>query len=85
MHSATKYLGGHSDVIAGLVVTNSETLGKQLLSKCAWRRSFARKCQSHSTGIQTLSVRMDRQQKMRLRLLIFLKNVRSDKNLLSRY
>lgn len=30
MHSATKYLGGHSDVIAGALVTKDEELGKQL-------------------------------------------------------
>ncbi|KGX90222.1 cystathionine beta-lyase [Pontibacillus halophilus JSM 076056 = DSM 19796] len=30
LHSATKYLGGHSDVVAGLVVVNSEELAKDL-------------------------------------------------------
>lgn len=30
MHSATKYLGGHSDVIAGALVIKDEALGKQL-------------------------------------------------------
>ncbi|WP_102347545.1 bifunctional cystathionine gamma-lyase/homocysteine desulfhydrase [Bacillus sp. Marseille-P3661] len=30
LHSATKYLGGHSDVVAGLVVVNSEKLGTDL-------------------------------------------------------
>lgn len=30
MHSATKYLGGHSDVIAGALVIKEEALGKQL-------------------------------------------------------
>ncbi len=30
MHSATKYLGGHSDVIAGLLVTNSSELAEQI-------------------------------------------------------
>ncbi len=29
-HSATKYLGGHSDVVAGLVVTKDEQLGEEL-------------------------------------------------------
>ncbi|SLL32570.1 cystathionine gamma-synthase [Mycobacteroides abscessus subsp. abscessus] len=28
LHSATKYLGGHSDVVAGLVVVNDEKLGE---------------------------------------------------------
>jgi cysteine-S-conjugate beta-lyase len=30
VHSATKYLGGHSDLIAGLVVTKDEELGTKL-------------------------------------------------------
>jgi cysteine-S-conjugate beta-lyase len=30
VHSATKYLGGHSDLIAGLVVTANEELGEQI-------------------------------------------------------
>lgn len=30
LHSATKYLGGHSDVVAGLVVVNDEKLGEDL-------------------------------------------------------
>jgi cystathionine gamma-lyase/homocysteine desulfhydrase len=30
LHSATKYLGGHSDVVAGLVVVNSEKLAEDL-------------------------------------------------------
>ena len=30
LHSATKYLGGHSDVIAGLAVVNDEDVGEKL-------------------------------------------------------
>lgn len=30
LHSATKYLGGHSDVVAGLAVVNSESLADEL-------------------------------------------------------
>lgn len=30
LHSATKYIGGHSDVVAGLAVVNSEKLGEEL-------------------------------------------------------
>ncbi|WP_291291605.1 cystathionine gamma-synthase [Enterococcus sp.] len=30
IHSATKYLGGHSDVVAGLVVTNQPELAEQI-------------------------------------------------------
>jgi cystathionine gamma-lyase/homocysteine desulfhydrase len=30
VHSATKYLGGHSDVVAGLIVTKNDELGEKL-------------------------------------------------------
>jgi cystathionine beta-lyase len=30
VHSATKYLGGHSDLIAGIVVAKEQTLGEQI-------------------------------------------------------
>ncbi|WP_163101856.1 bifunctional cystathionine gamma-lyase/homocysteine desulfhydrase [Peribacillus alkalitolerans] len=30
LHSATKYLGGHSDVVAGLVVVNDDQLGQDM-------------------------------------------------------
>lgn len=30
MHTASKYLGGHSDIIAGLIVTNNEALYKSI-------------------------------------------------------
>lgn len=30
LHSGTKYLGGHSDLIAGLIVTKTATLGEQI-------------------------------------------------------
>ncbi|MCM3716948.1 bifunctional cystathionine gamma-lyase/homocysteine desulfhydrase [Fictibacillus phosphorivorans] len=30
LHSATKYIGGHSDVVAGLVVVNDDKLGEDL-------------------------------------------------------
>ena len=30
LHSATKYIGGHSDVVAGLVATSNDELGERL-------------------------------------------------------
>lgn len=30
LHSATKFLGGHSDVLAGLAVTNNDSLGRRM-------------------------------------------------------
>lgn len=50
IHSATKYLAGHSDVSAGAVITNDEKLGGPALlcAKRAGGRAFTRRQQSGS-------------------------------------
>ena len=62
MHSATKYLGGHSDVIMGALVVNDEELAKQLYfiqnasgAICGPQDAFL-----VLRGIKTLAVRMQR-------------------------
>ncbi len=62
MHSATKYLGGHSDVIMGAIVVNDEKLAEQLYfiqnasgAVCGPNDSFLT-----LRGIKTLAVRMER-------------------------
>lgn len=74
VHSATKYLGGHSDVIAGLVVTNSETLGKQIyfIQNALGGVLSPESANLIRRGIQTLSVRMDRQQQNAFEIINFL-------------
>lgn len=32
IHSATKYLGGHNDLVAGLIATNDETIAEKLFN-----------------------------------------------------
>ena len=65
IHSATKYLAGHSDVIAGLVVTSSEDLeGRIYFAQNRLGGILApAECDAVRRGIQTLALRMDRQQK----------------------
>jgi len=65
LHSATKFLGGHSDVVAGLAVTASEDLGKRLKEI---QNAFGAILGPQDSwlvlrGIRTLAVRMDAQQK----------------------
>ena len=62
MHSATKYLGGHSDVVMGALVVNDEALAAQLYfiqnasgAICGPQDSFL-----VLRGIKTLHVRMQR-------------------------
>ena len=60
IHSATKYLGGHSDVIAGIVVTNRADLAERLRFLQNAGGSILGPFDSYLTlrGIKTLEVRM---------------------------
>ncbi|NMM63878.1 aminotransferase class I/II-fold pyridoxal phosphate-dependent enzyme [Clostridium sp. P21] len=62
VHSATKYLGGHSDLIAGLAVVNSEELAEKLHFIQNSTGGVLNPFDSWLLirGIKTLSVRMDR-------------------------
>ena len=62
MHSATKYLGGHSDVVMGALVVNDSELADKLYfiqnasgAVCGPQDSFLM-----LRGIKTLHVRMQR-------------------------
>ena len=62
MHSATKYLGGHSDVIAGALVIKDEELGKQLhFTQFATGATLGpQECFLVLRGIKTLHLRVER-------------------------
>ncbi len=62
MHSATKYLGGHSDVIQGCLVMNDKELRDQLyfIQKSCGAVPGPMDCFLVLRGIKTLHVRMER-------------------------
>ena len=62
MHSSTKYLGGHSDVIQGALVMNDPTLREQLyfIQKSCGAVPGPMDCFLVMRGIKTLHVRMQR-------------------------
>ena len=62
MHSATKYLGGHSDVIQGCLVMNNQELRDQLyfIQKSCGAVPGPQDCFLVLRGIKTLHVRMQR-------------------------
>jgi cystathionine beta-lyase len=62
IHSATKYLGGHSDVVAGLVVVNNAELAERLHFIQNATGGILQPFDSWLLirGIKTLAVRMDR-------------------------
>jgi cystathionine gamma-lyase len=62
MHSATKYLGGHSDVIMGALVVNEEQLYKDLafIANSCGAVPGPQDCFLMLRGIKTLHLRMER-------------------------
>jgi cystathionine beta-lyase len=64
VHSATKFLGGHSDLIAGLVVTRDAELGGRLkfIQRAFGAILGPQDAFLVSRGIKTLGVRMEAQQ-----------------------
>ncbi|MCM3586773.1 cystathionine beta-lyase [Mesobacillus maritimus] len=76
LHSATKFLGGHSDTLSGLAVVKDEELGKQLY---ALQNSFGAVLGVQDAwlvmrGIKTLSVRMNQSQESAKQIATYLEN-----------
>lgn len=65
VHSATKYLGGHSDVIAGVVVAKDKQVGKQIrfIQNCFGAILGPQDSWLILRGLKTLKVRLDQHQK----------------------
>lgn len=76
VYSATKYCGGHSDVIAGLVVTNNDDLYTKLKFLHNTYGNILSPFDSFllQRGIKTLGVRLDRHQNNALRIAEYLDN-----------
>ena len=62
VHSTTKYLSGHSDVVGGFVATSNETVAKRIafLQNATGAVPGPFDCFLVLRGIKTLAVRMDR-------------------------
>lgn len=62
MHSATKYLGGHSDVVMGAIVVNDDQLAEELafIQNACGATPGPQDCFLMLRGIKTLHVRMER-------------------------
>jgi cystathionine gamma-synthase len=62
VHSATKYLGGHSDVVSGVVVTRNAEVAEKLHyhQNAAGAVPGAFDCWLVLRGLRTLAIRMDR-------------------------
>lgn len=74
LHSATKYLGGHNDVVAGIIVTKTQELGDRLYF---FQNSVGSILGPNDSwlvlrGLKTLHLRMDRQAENALAIAKFL-------------
>ncbi|MFZ4396981.1 MAG: cystathionine gamma-synthase [Kiritimatiellia bacterium] len=76
VHSTTKYLGGHSDVIGGAVVTNLEDEFKQLkfYQNAAGAVPGPWDCWLVLRGLKTLAIRMREHERNALQLARFLED-----------
>ena len=76
MHSATKYLNGHSDVIGGALVTNNKELYDKLqfLQNAVGAVPGPFDCFLVLRGIKTLAIRMERHEQNAIKIAQFLEN-----------
>lgn len=74
MHSATKYLGGHSDLLAGLVVVNSAKLSEEIkfIQNSSGGVLGPQDCWLVIRGIETLALRVERQCENAVKIAEFL-------------
>ncbi|MGG5252756.1 cystathionine beta-lyase [Neobacillus sp. SM06] len=76
LHSATKFLSGHSDVVAGLAVVKDEALAKRLgfLQNSFGAVLGVQDCWLVLRGLKTLHVRLEQSQKSAEKLAEFFEN-----------
>lgn len=75
LHSATKYIGGHSDVVSGLVAVNDDKLAEELhfIQNSAGAVLGPQDSWLLLRGIKTLGIRMEAIEKNSAKLVDFLK------------
>ncbi|MGM0944457.1 MAG: cystathionine gamma-synthase [Bacteroidota bacterium] len=76
MHSVTKYLGGHSDVVMGALVVNDDELAKKLtfIQNACGAVPGPQDCFLVLRGIKTLHLRMERHSQNGKTIAAYLKN-----------
>lgn len=76
MHSVTKYLGGHSDVVMGALVTSDESIAKEMcrIQNSSGAVPAPMDCFLVLRGIKTLHLRMQRHCENGEKLAMFLKD-----------
>jgi cystathionine gamma-lyase len=80
VHSTTKYLAGHSDIVGGAIVTNDYQIHEELrfLQNAVGAIPSPFDCFLVLRGIKTLALRMDRHYQNALAIAQFLENLRKE-------
>lgn len=75
-HSMTKFLNGHADIVAGMIVTNDKALGGKLRSMMITLGCNMDPHQAFMVirGIRTLGIRVERAQESAMKIAGFLEN-----------
>jgi cystathionine beta-lyase/cystathionine gamma-synthase len=76
IHSGTKYIGGHSDLVAGLVITNTQELSEKIkfVQNASGGILGPWDCFLTIRGIETLDIRYKRQCENALKVALFLES-----------
>lgn len=76
MHSVTKYIGGHSDVVMGALIVNDDALAKELafIQNSCGAIPGPQDCFLVLRGIKTLHLRMERHSQNGKTIAAYLKN-----------
>lgn len=76
LHSMTKFLNGHADIVAGMIVTSNESLGARLRSMMVTLGCNMDPHQAYMVirGIKTLGIRIDRSQNSAMEIAQYLEN-----------
>jgi len=77
LHSMTKFINGHADIVAGMIVTKEETLYKLIRSTMVSLGPNMDPHQAYLTlrGLKTLGIRIERAQENAIKVASFLENL----------
>jgi len=75
-HSMTKFINGHADIVAGVIIAKDEKLYKQIRNMMVLMGCNMDPHQAYMVhrGLKTLSIRIDRAQENALKVATFLEN-----------
>lgn len=76
VHSVTKFMNGHSDVVGGVIILNNDTVYEELkfIQNAVGSVPGPMDCYLVMRGLKTLSVRMQRHQENAIKIAGFLKD-----------